>query len=117
MSWRDAAILLFLAVQLGLPLSYYASSDRYDERFAWRMFSSQRMVRCSVAFRDPNPVALGGEIAAPWVTWMKRGHRRVVLAFADQRCAEGGELYVDMVCVLPDGRVDHPLAPDQDLCR
>jgi hypothetical protein len=40
-------IHVFLAIQIALPIGYYAlRADRNDERYAWRMFSTNRMVSC-----------------------------------------------------------------------
>ncbi len=117
MDRRSVLVLAFLGLQLGLPLSYYLGHDRYDERFAWRMFSPQRMVRCQVSVRDSGTVSVSSEVAAPWVSWMRRGHLRVVYAYAERRCAEqGGPLFIDLRCRLPDGTIDQLLDPDEDLC-
>ncbi len=103
-------VLAFLAAQLGLPLSYYLGDRVYDERFAWRMFSPIRMVRCRPQLSDGGePIALDAHFAAPWITWMKRGHADVLLAAGERLCAErgpGAAIRADLSCRLPDGRTD-----------
>lgn len=48
---------LFLIIQLLLPLSYYTYRERYDERFAWRMFSPIRSHQCTLDLRfDKTPI-------------------------------------------------------------
>ena len=56
--WPHGFIAVFVAVQLALPLHYYLlRDDHHDERFAWRMFSSTRMLTCTVELRvDDQPV-------------------------------------------------------------
>ena len=50
---RRAFILGFLALQLIAPASYYLWRDNpMDERFAWRMFSPIRLIKCDVTLYD-----------------------------------------------------------------
>ena len=42
----------WLLLHVSVPLSYYLSSDIYDERFAWRMFSAVRVQECSLDARE-----------------------------------------------------------------
>ncbi len=124
---RHGLILVFLAVQLVVPLRYYTCGHRYDERFAWRMFSPIRMVRCQVEFTDereakPQPIRLSAEVSQPWAGWMKRGHTRVVRAFGRRWCATHAaidgqlRLTVAFTCRLPDGHIDTPISPSENLC-
>jgi len=120
-------VLGFLALQLGAPISYYLQDDTYDERFAWRMFSPTRMVKCQVALTDrtdgaATPVNLKAELPDVWRTWLSRGHVRVVRAFGTWRCddararGEDPHLTGTLTCARPDGTVDVLLDPTEDLC-
>ncbi len=44
----DMFIACFLLAQIALPLRYYLGGRGTDERFSWRMFSSQRVEQCAV---------------------------------------------------------------------
>ena len=112
---RHALVTGFLFAQLAIPASYYVRDDPYDERFAWRMFSPTRMVRCQVAFTSEQngrrtPVALQREVGQTWRGWMQRGHVRVVRGFGRDWCARNDtsaappRLFVDMRCAMPNGR-------------
>ncbi len=114
-------VALFVLVQLALPMSYYVDDDPFDERFAWRMFSPQRMVRCAVELRD----GASGErldpdepLPSPWVTWLERGHGDVARAWALHACEEEGfsSLHGQLTCRMPDGEVVVPLRLDEELC-
>ena len=125
--WQHFLVAAFLVAQIGMPLSYYVGDDIYDERFAWRMFSPIRMVKCQVAISEgptgkPKPLKLSRELALPWTNWMKRGHRRVLTAFAKQRCKAGESsnesfaVHAQLNCKLPDGEVDRLFIPQENLC-
>ncbi len=122
-----ALVLGFLALQLGAPISYYLQDDTYDERFAWRMFSPTRMVKCQVAVVDrtggaETPVNLRQDLPDVWRTWLTRGHVRVARAYGTWRCdrqrAEGQvpHLTAHLTCTRPDGSVDVLLDHGEDLC-
>lgn len=125
--WRDHLIvLLFLSLQLGVPISYYLGDDVYDERFAWRMFSPIRMVKCDVRFSETpditQAIRLDREIGETWINWMRRGHHRVIDGYARFHCqqasAKGEEasLHAQVACHLPDGAMDRLYSPQEDLC-
>ena len=86
--WPGAFITLFIAIQVALPLHYYLlRRDRHDERFAWRMFSPIRMVKCDVTMtRDDQPIALGKEFHEAWLKLAERGRRTVIEAMGHQLC-------------------------------
>ena len=88
--WPGAFITLFVAVQLALPLHYYlARRDTHDERFAWRMFSPTRMVRCELTMTvDDVPVALEQEFHEAWLALAARGRRSVIEAMGQRLCRE-----------------------------
>jgi hypothetical protein len=123
-AWQHLAVIAFLTVQLGAPLSYYLSDRGYDERFAWRMFSPTRMVRCQARVlawegADSEEIDLGRELAAPWVSWMERGHAHVVRGAGAFLCARRGpdaRLTADLVCRTPDGERE-VLLRQEPLCR
>jgi hypothetical protein len=120
MRLRSAVILLYLVVQIALPLRYYLGlRDRYDERFSWRMFSSTRMVRCQPKFRaDDQAVALAGLFHQAWLGLAQRGRRDVVEAMAHTLCATPGvqRVTLSMQCVGSDGQVDHVASGGFNLC-
>lgn len=122
-----ALVLGFLALQLGAPISFYLQDDPYDERFAWRMFSPTRMVKCQVALVDrtdggATPVDLKQELPEVWRSWFTRGHVRVVRAYGVHRCDAARErglephLTGNVRCSRPGGQVDVLLSPTEDLC-
>jgi hypothetical protein len=49
---RNLFIVGWVGLQVALPLSYYLGDDRFDERFAWRMFSPVRLSECRVKLVD-----------------------------------------------------------------
>lgn len=109
---KNLAIVALLALQIGLPLSYYLGDTPYDERFAWRMFSPIRLIKCSVTLYDETHGAQErlrdlAEMHVVWRNLMRRGRIPVVEAFARTWCAEapGRKLTVDLTCGPPDGRL------------
>jgi hypothetical protein len=109
--WTTALILGFLAFQLALPLSYYLGDDRFDERFAWRMFSSIRMTDCQLMARraaGPNQfeeVEVYRDIQIAWANLIKRNRDEVARAYLERRCnrAESPQVELRTVCRSPDG--------------
>lgn len=111
---RNLIIAAFLALQIGLPLSYYLGDTPHDERFAWRMFSPVRLVTCQVELKDGatgqriDPYA---EMHVVWFNLMKRGRLPVVEAFAEHWCGDqvaagraDPDLRVTLSCGAPDER-------------
>lgn len=125
MSRRAALIFVhvFVAVQLAVPLTYYvARDDRFDERFAWRMFSAERMAQCRPVFRvgdDPQPAKLGKTFHEAWVTIAQRGRQDVVDAMARRLCADnpGEPVKLEMTCQLVSGERVQKSAGLWDLCH
>ncbi|MFN3197091.1 MAG: hypothetical protein ACE366_01565 [Bradymonadia bacterium] len=151
---RSLFIVAFLAAQLYLPLSYYMrpdplpeliaeppaeqpvtlpeGADPFDERFAWRMFSPIRMVKCDVSFYDATDgvrrrVPTGKEVHFLWINLFKRARRSVIDQFAQWRCpqmaTEGKApiLNAEIVCpVRRPGRTGvvqvRPFDPTLNLC-
>ena len=125
MSRRAALIFihLFVLVQVALPLQYYlAREDEFDERFAWRMFSAERMAQCRPQFRvgdSPRPVPLGATFHEAWVTIAERGRQDVLDAMGRRLCADhaGQPVRLEMTCRLVDGERVQKHAGLWDLCR
>ena len=104
--------IIFFAIQLYLPASYYLGDFPWDERFAWRMFSSVRSLNCTVqAWEGPigsdcaakqsscQPLRMSAELHMVWINLMKRGRVSVIEKFAEQRCANSNQgLYINLSC-------------------
>ena len=124
MSRRAALVFIhaFLLVQVALPLQYYlARRDRFDERFAWRMFSVERMAQCKPLFRvgdDPQPVQLGATFHEAWIGIANRGRRDVLDAMAARLCRDNPDkpVKLEMTCRTMK-KVEKPSAGHWDLCR
>lgn len=110
---RPASIFIagFLLLQVALPIEYYACrADRYDERFAWRMFSPERMATCAPRFtlgENPRPVPLGSVFHQAWLETAKRGRIEVITRMAEELCERnpGEPVQVDLTCREVDGTV------------
>ncbi len=117
---RNGFIAVFLGVQLLLPLRFYACGDGYDERYAWRMFSPTRMVRCNPQFTaDGRPVQLGTRYHQAWLSLARRGRRDVLEGIAADLCADDSIQVVklQMTCKLVDGSEDEVSRGAFDLCE
>jgi len=95
MRQRDWWLLIFLAFQLIVPLTYYLRDNPYDERFAWRMFSAVRLYQCGVELQEGSagslrPVGLPRVVHQAWVNHLRRNRVEVALALLERRCAEEG---------------------------
>ena len=102
--WRNWVIVLVLLLHLLIPLGYSRGVDRHDERFAWRMFSAERMTRCQARLsRDGRPVHLMREFHAAWSQLIIRGRRQIISAVLDRLCAEPGQLTYRVACREADG--------------
>ncbi|MCA9545062.1 MAG: hypothetical protein KC613_11750 [Myxococcales bacterium] len=115
---RDVLIIAFLGINIVMPLRYYFGDEAYDERFAWRMFSPVRMLRCDVDLYGPGgrELSQGQLMHVVWINLLKRGRLQVLEAFAQKYCADEtaagrpAELYARMVCPPADG-------PHRGICR
>ena len=87
-TWRGRFIAAWLVVQIALPLVYYTvRRDPHDERFAWRMFSPMRMVRCEPGVhRRRSTVRLNQRFHTAWINIARRGRFDVVEAMAARLC-------------------------------
>ena len=122
MDRRSIFIGGLLLVQALLPAHYYLSGhDPYDERFAWRMFSPIRMLKCGSEFKvgpTQTTVNLEQQFHVAWITLTRRGRHEVTEAMGRRICLlnPGEEVRLHYVCKEMDGtRVDLSL-PDHDIC-
>jgi hypothetical protein len=117
-TWRGRFILAWLAAQLALPLLYYTSRhDRHDERFAWRMFSPMRMIKCSPQFVvDGAPIDLATHFHEGWLDLAGRGRYAVLEAMGARLCADlpHQSIELHMTCETIDHRVE--TLPGYDIC-
>lgn len=115
-------IHVFIAVQLLVPAYYYIGRrDKNDERFAWRMFSPVRMLRCKPVLRvgdDPAPVPLSSIFHEAWLTMASRGRLEVVTAMSKEVCARspGKPVSVELTCKAVDGS-SRRYGGGWDMCR
>ncbi|MEM7243745.1 MAG: hypothetical protein AAF533_00295 [Acidobacteriota bacterium] len=118
-AWRDVFLVVFIAVQVLLPLHYYTlREDRFDERFAWRMFSSVSMMRCeSVFHRNGELVDIEEAVPATWAKMLKKRRASAVRHAMIQRLCESAPdavVTLDLRCkgkkqpevVLEDGETN-----------
>lgn len=86
--WPRGFIALWVVIQLAIPLRYYVhNADEHDERFAWRMFSPLRMVRCTTELTvGDRPIVVGNEFHDAWERLAQRGRRGVVAAMGQHLC-------------------------------
>ena len=119
-TWRGWFIAAWIAVQVAAPCAYYCGrKDPHDERFAWRMFSPMRMVKCDPRFTlDGQPVDLGSRFHEAWIEVAKRGRFAVVEEMGARLCKshDGAKVEVDLVCRALDGSVEE-WGRGYDLCQ
>ncbi len=111
--WSSLLIIVFIAIQIALPLSYYLGDNAFDERFAWRMFSPVRMARCQVKVFDATSGAeeelrLGRRMHIVWINLLKRARPAVVEKVAAKFCDEARatnlspDIRMMLTCTPPD---------------
>ncbi|MEI8153830.1 MAG: hypothetical protein WCG92_19920 [Hyphomicrobiales bacterium] len=115
---RNLFIVVVLGVQALLPIAYYAGNNPYDERFAWRMFSDTRLVKCSTEFRAKGqPSNIEHEIHESWATLLARARPGVVDGMVRKLCHDsGGPVTVAMTCKMTDGTTMQAYDGKTDLC-
>jgi len=96
-----AFAVVAMAVQLLAPASYYLRHDPYDERFAWRMFSSVRLHTCSTSAVETvggaeREIRLSETIHQAWITNLRRNRRDVAVRLLERRCEEPGVARVEV---------------------
>ena len=122
-------IAAWIAAQLLLPTSYYLGwREPYDERFAWRMFSPTRMVKCQVTLYQGSPRTtrndlLTKDLHQSWLGWLRRGRLTIAERALEHRCvrarAEGDDepwVSMHLVCPQPDGSLDVRTDRRQNAC-
>lgn len=119
-TFQSLCIAGFLTLQVAAPLHYYLGNRGDDERFAWRMFSSRRMLRCRIRVVDVRDNGEGGstrrsapmkrELHQSWITLLKRNRPAVVEAYLAHRCRQDGVLRAEYIreCRQTDGRMLTP---------
>jgi len=84
-------VAVALLAQIAIPSTYYFSEDRFDERFAWRMFSDVRVYTCRLGAYDVQdgqrtPVRLPSVIHVAWINTMRRSREGVLQRYLTWRC-------------------------------
>ena len=88
--WISVFIIIFLSIQILLPLRYYLGGSAPDERFCWRMFSTQQLTletddyQLRVLERSGNRMQelnLSATISRPWIRFLEYGFPRVIERF------------------------------------
>ncbi|MCO4745104.1 MAG: hypothetical protein KC912_09965 [Proteobacteria bacterium] len=108
MTPRNAFIVGWIVFQMAAPASYYLRTDRaerYDERFAWRMFSDVRMLRCQAEYRvDDDPVKLTQHFHTAWGSLLQRGRTQVVDGVGQRLCDDhpNSTVKLKLTCREPD---------------
>jgi hypothetical protein len=112
--WSNVFIVLVLAYQVGMPLTYYVSDRVYDERFSWRMFSTVRLQACDVVISESLPGAEGPvdtavvverDLQVAWVNILQRLRPSVIAKYLARRCEGADAQQVTLVgrCHDTDG--------------
>lgn len=98
-TWQGVLIVLFIAIQVALPITYYTMRrDAHDERFAWRMFSPMRMTKCVPKLTvDGKPVDLAREFHEAWIEIAKRGRFVVIEKMGAKLCEKHPNSQVHVV--------------------
>ena len=129
--------ILFLGVQMYFALSYYMGKYPWDERFAWRMFSTVRSLQCKPqawiqnhqakqacphhSQHKCNAVRFTQDVHMIWYNLMKRGRKEVIQSWVKRICArpQTEALYFSLQCPHPEK--PHPMqdiiSPIDDACR
>lgn len=102
--------------QVALPFRYYLGDDLFDERFAWRMFSSTHAYKrkCEIKVyewvrkegqkEEAVELTLRRAITAGWVSRLRYSPAPVVEKFLRSRCqANPAAIDVEMVRYCPAG--------------
>ena len=116
---------LFLGIQMYFALSYYQSKYPWDERFAWRMFSTVRKLQCvpqawiasdQAYQRCPHnhgqncqSLRFTQDVHMVWYNLLKRGRTEVIQAWVQRMCQRETTkaLYFSLKCPIP--KVPHPM--------
>ena len=116
-----AFIVLAVAAQLLVPLTYYLRDDPYDERFAWRMFSGVRLQQCRTSAFETGANGVEQQVdpfrlvTPGWVANLSRNRRPVIESYLEHRC-DVGELRAVRVLNVCQG-VDGEAVPPREYAR
>ena len=131
-------LIVFFTMQTWAAASYYWGDYVWDERFAWRMFSTVRNLKCDFQMWRVSEqsgalcpdgsssrceqVRLSSEQHMVWVNLMRRGRLSVLDQWAVHECDQQSEekgVFVKLRCQAPDGqRTWTPVqSPKVNLCR
>jgi len=118
--WIAIGIVLFLASQTIIPLSYYLRSEPTSERFAWRMFSSIDLstwkTRVTVLVEQngnmiEREVPLPATLQETWVKTVERAQFDIVEPFMRRLASQDGVREVRFVAqgTFPSGKPMEPI--------
>ena len=87
-------------------MTYYASDRIYDERFAWRMFSSVRMARCDFNLYSQEqtglePLKLSKKYHVVWLNLAKRARADVIDGLIANECMLHEDVRAHLNCSTP----------------
>ncbi len=119
MDRRALLLMVFLGLQALFPLHYYLGDDPFDERFAWRMFSPVRMLRCEMDIRvNGVSQSLSSDFHSAWITLVTRGRMDVTEAVGERVCLLNGgrEVVLRYRCRHVDGQWDVIRDGTEELC-
>jgi len=104
---RYPLIVLFVALQMAIPLHHYVAADNpHDPRFAWRMLLDAAVKGCSLDVRqDGAAVDLGARFSAHWASLARPGRPNIARAMARRLCQDkpGSRVTIDLRCQLFGG--------------
>ncbi len=115
----DALIALWLLVQVGLPAAWYLGGQSPDQRFAWRMFSSDRLTHCKVSgaltevhdgVRSTRDADLSHHYQDGWISLLTHRNPDVEQAVLADLCEEPDSVRATLrlSCKRPDGTAPEP---------
>ncbi len=106
---RNFAILVFALFILLSPLHYYLGNNPNDERFAWRMFSAERVRKCRVTvYGDHQILDIKHKFHPAWHALMRRGWPTVWTAVAKRLCTQEHVKTIHIERTCNDNTVSEP---------
>lgn len=89
--WRYLLLAAFLVAQTLIPLHYYLGDHPWDERFAWRMYSSVRVSQCRIQSFETRAgqreqTRISEHIHVAYASNIQRNRPRVAEAYLRWRC-------------------------------
>ena len=112
--YRTQLFVAFLVFQGLVPLRYYLGAGGDDERFSWRMFSTRRMLQCSMEIVEQTgmgpraqltQVSPQRDVQVAWLELLRRNRPRVVERYLERRCelSRPDRVRYTRSCVRSDG--------------